>query len=94
MFGDKDQASKADELQSNAQAAQLQNTHISPREPEAWTIQLQEISKQIYPILEWHDELMQTISETIEKIPVLPELLERLQGEKHLSREYKLAANN
>ena len=43
MFGGKDQAGKADELQANATAAQMQNTHISPREPEAWTRQLQEV---------------------------------------------------
>ena len=43
MFGGKDQAAKADELQANATAAQMQNTHISPRQPEAWTRQLQEV---------------------------------------------------
>ncbi|KAL8673049.1 MAG: hypothetical protein Q9168_002511 [Polycauliona sp. 1 TL-2023] len=79
LFGGKDQAGKADELQSNAQAAQMQNTHITPREPEAWTRQLEETQKQIYPILEWHDEMMQTITETIEKIPILPDLIEQLQ---------------
>ena len=80
LFGDKDEASKVEELQANAQAAQLQNTHITPRDPEAWTVQLQEVSKQIYPILEWHDEIMQSITETIESIPVLPDLIENLQG--------------
>ena len=60
-------------------AAQMQQTHISPREPEAWTRQLQEVQKQIYPILEWHDEMMQSITEAIEKIPVLPQLIENLQ---------------
>ena len=78
LFGGEDQAGKVDELQSNAQAAQMQNTHISPREPEAWARQLGEISKQIYPIVEWHDGIMETLNETIEKIPVLPELLEQL----------------
>lgn len=81
LFGDKDQAGKADELQANAQAAQLQNTHITPREPEAFTVQLQEVTRQIYPILEWHDEIMQSITETIEKIPVLPTLIEQLQDQ-------------
>lgn len=81
LFGDKDQAGKAEELQANAQAAQLQNTHITPREPEAFTVQLQEVTRQIYPILEWHDEMMQSITETIEKIPVLPALIEQLQGQ-------------
>ena len=79
LLGGGDQAGKADELQANAQAAQMQHTHISPREPEAFTRELQEISKQIYPVLEWHDELMQSITETIEKIPILPQLIEQLQ---------------
>ena len=80
LFGGKDQAGKADELQANAQAAQMQNMNISPRQPEAWTRQLQEVSKQIMPILEWHDEIMQSISETIENIPILPDLIEQLEG--------------
>ncbi|KAL8718663.1 MAG: hypothetical protein Q9225_004229 [Loekoesia sp. 1 TL-2023] len=80
LFGGKDQAGKADELQMNAQSAQMQSTHISPREPEAWTRQLQECQKQIYPILEWHDEMMQSITEAIEKIPILPDLIEQLQA--------------
>ncbi|KAI4186641.1 MAG: hypothetical protein L6R41_003356 [Letrouitia leprolyta] len=79
LFGGKDQAGKADELQMNAQSAQMQNTHISPREPEAWTLQLQECQRQIYPILEWHDEMMQSITEAIDKIPILPDLIEQLQ---------------
>ncbi|KAL8653006.1 MAG: hypothetical protein Q9226_004022 [Calogaya cf. arnoldii] len=79
LFGGEDQAGKANELQMNAQAAQMQNTHITPREPEAWTRQLEEAQKQIYPILEWHDEMMQSITETIEKIPILPDLIEQLQ---------------
>ncbi|KAL9030679.1 MAG: hypothetical protein Q9196_001224 [Gyalolechia fulgens] len=79
LFGGKDQAGKADELQMNAQSAQIENTHISPREPEAWTLQLQECQRQIYPILEWHDEMMQSITEAIEKIPILPDLIEQLQ---------------
>lgn len=80
LFGDKDEAGKANELQANAQAAQLQNTHISPREPEEWTNYLDDVSKQIYPILEWHDEIMQSITEAIENIPILPTLIEQLQG--------------
>ncbi|KAL8832706.1 MAG: hypothetical protein Q9191_000107 [Dirinaria sp. TL-2023a] len=79
LFGDKDQAGKADELQANAQAAQMQHTHISPREPEAFTREVEQMRKEVYPILEWHDEMMQSITETIEKIPVLPALLEQLQ---------------
>ncbi|KAI9876581.1 MAG: hypothetical protein M1830_006181 [Pleopsidium flavum] len=81
LFGGKDQAGKADELQMNAQAAQMQNTHITPRQPEQWTQQLEEVSKQIYPILEWHDEIMQSITETIENIPMLPDLVEQIQDQ-------------
>lgn len=81
LFGDKDQATKADELQANAQAAQMQNMHISPKEPEAFTQQMQEVVKQIHPIMEWHDEIMQSITEFIEKIPILPELIEQLQDQ-------------
>lgn len=81
LFGDKDQAGKADELQANAQAAQMQNMHISPKQPEAFTQQMQEIVKQIHPIMEWHDEIMQSITEFIEKIPILLELIEQLQDQ-------------
>ena len=80
LFGGSNPAGKVDELQMNSQAAQMQNTHITPRQPEEWTKQLQAISKQIYPILEWHDEIMQSINEFIEKIPILPDLIEQLQG--------------
>ena len=91
LFGDKDEAGKVDELRTNAQAAQLQNTHITPREPEEWTQQVQEVSKQIYPIIEWHDEVMQSITETIEKIPILPDLLEQLQGKGKLRTMSRIA---
>ncbi|KAI9837004.1 MAG: hypothetical protein M1819_000653 [Sarea resinae] len=81
LFGGKDQAGKVDELQANAQAAQMQNLHVTPRQPEAFTKQLDEVSKQIYPILEWHDDIMQSITEAIEKIPVLPDLIEQIQDQ-------------
>lgn len=81
LFGGEDQAGKADELQANAQAAQMQNMHISPKEPEEWTQMLDNVSKQIYPILEFHDDIMGQITETIEKIPILPDLLENLQDQ-------------
>ena len=45
VFGGKDQAGKASELQANATAVQMQNTHISPRQPEAWTRYLQMVSR-------------------------------------------------
>ncbi|KZF21970.1 Het-C-domain-containing protein [Xylona heveae TC161] len=81
IFGGKDQAGKVNELQANSQAAQMQNMHITPREPEEWTKQLNNISKQIYPILEFHDDILKSIAEFIEKIPILPDLIEQLQDQ-------------
>ncbi len=79
LFGGKDEKSRADDIEANAAAARMGEMNISPREPEAFTRQLQEITKQIYPILEYHDEIMHSITETIEQIPVLPDLLEQIQ---------------
>lgn len=81
VFGDKDEAGKADELEENANAAAMGSLEISPKEPEAFTEQMGELVKQIYPIMEFHDEIMQSISEFIDKIPILPEILEELQNQ-------------
>lgn len=80
LFGGKDQAGKADELQANAAAAAQQNQeHVSPKDPEAFTQQMQQVAREIYPIIQWHDEVMQQLQEAIEKIPVLPDLIENIQ---------------
>jgi len=79
LFGGKDEASKADEVQANATAAQMNQMRVSPREPEAFTRQMQEAAKEIYPIIEGHAEVMQSITETIENIPVLPALIEQIE---------------
>lgn len=79
LFGDKDEASKADELQANATAAQMNQMRVSPRQPEEFTRQMQEVAKEIYPVIQWHDEVMLSITETIEKIPILPDLIENLE---------------
>ena len=81
IFGGKDEAGKVDELENNANAAAMGNMRITPKEPEAFTQQIGELVKQIYPIMEWHDEIFQSISEFVEKIPVLPELLEQIQNQ-------------
>jgi len=81
IFGGKDEASKADELENNANAAAMGNIQITPKEPEAFTEQIGEIVKQIYPIMEFHDEIMQSIAEFIEKLPILPELIEEVQNQ-------------
>lgn len=79
VLGGKDQAGRVDELQQNATQAQMQGMNISPRQPEAWTAQLNHISHQIYPVMEFHDNIMKSITETIDKIPVLPDLIEQTQ---------------
>ena len=79
IFGGNDQAGKADELQANATAAQMSQMRVSPRQPEAFTRQMQQVSQEIYPIIQWHDELMQSITEAIEKIPILPDLIDQLE---------------
>ena len=79
VFGDTDEASKADELRDNALNAQMNQTRVSPREPEAFTQQMNEYVKQIYPIIEWHDETMQKISKAIDNVPILPEIIEKLE---------------
>jgi len=81
ILGDSDHKGKADQLQANSQAAQMQNLNISPKEPEEVTRQVNEISKQIYPILEFHDNIVKSISEAVEKIPVLPDLIEQIQNQ-------------
>jgi hypothetical protein len=81
LLGGGDPAGKADELQANSNAARLQNMHVTPKRPEALTQQLLSISQQIYPVLEWHDDIMRAIAEAIEAIPVLPELIEQLEDQ-------------
>ena len=81
LFGGKDQAGKVSELQTNAAAAQMSQMHVSPRQPEAFTQQMQQVAKEIYPIIQWHDEVMQSITEAIEQIPILPDLIENIENE-------------
>lgn len=81
IFGGKDEAGKADQLENNANAAAMGNLHVTPKEPEAFTQQIGELVKEIYPVMEFHDEIMQSVSEFIEKIPILPELIEEVQNQ-------------
>lgn len=81
IFGGKDEAGKADELQSNATAAQMSQMRVSPLEPEAFTLQMQQVTRDIYPVIAWHDDVMKQITETIDKIPILPDLIEQLENE-------------
>ncbi|KAL1958966.1 hypothetical protein VTO42DRAFT_3519 [Malbranchea cinnamomea] len=80
LGGDQDNTGKMDKFEANAQA-QKQKREVSPREPEEWTRYLDNVREQLYPVLEWHDNLLKQISQAIEKIPVLPDLIEQVQNE-------------
>ncbi|KAH7155598.1 heterokaryon incompatibility protein Het-C-domain-containing protein [Dactylonectria estremocensis] len=79
IFGDKHQSDRLDELQDNASQAQMENTTVSPREPEEFTAYIQNVFKQVMPAIEFHDDIMKSISAAVEKIPVLPKVIEQLE---------------
>ncbi|KAJ5341916.1 hypothetical protein N7541_011040 [Penicillium brevicompactum] len=82
LLGDSnDQTDKMDDFKNKADDARHDSQEINPREPEEWTLYLNNVQKQIYPVLEWHDNLLKRINEAIEKIPVLPELIEQIQDQ-------------
>ncbi|KAJ5532102.1 hypothetical protein N7494_008654 [Penicillium frequentans] len=82
LFGDSGaDASQMDDFKAKSDEAKHNTPDVSPREPEEWTRYLDDVQKQIYPVLEWHDKLLKAINEAIEKIPVLPELIEQIQSE-------------
>lgn len=74
-----DKKSKVDDLEHNAQAAQMENMSVSPRDPEEFTVYVQGIFKQIMPAIQFHDDLLKDISAAIEKIPILPKIIEQLE---------------
>lgn len=81
FFGDKHESDKIDELQQNAANAQMENMSVSPREPEEFTLYIQNVFRQVQPAIEFHDEVMKSITSAIENIPVLPKVVEQLEEE-------------
>lgn len=80
LIGDSDnQKDKMNEFKAQSQSAKENSANVSPREPEEWTRYLDDVHQQMYPILEWHDDLIKSINKAIERIPVLPELVEQIQ---------------
>ncbi|EYE94139.1 Het-C domain-containing protein [Aspergillus ruber CBS 135680] len=85
LLADKDSdAEKVDGFKAKADDAKQHNEQISPREPEEWTQFLNDVQRQIYPVLEWHDELIKAINKAIENIPVLPDLIEQVQDQMNI----------
>jgi len=79
IFGDKHQSDRVDELQNNAATAQMENTSVSPRDPEEFTQYIQNVFKQVMPAIEFHDDIMKSISGAMERIPILPKIIEQLE---------------
>jgi hypothetical protein len=79
IFGDQNQTQRIDEIQSNANAAQVENTSVSPRDPEEFTVYVQNIFAQVMPVIKFHDDIMKGIDAAIGKIPVLPKIIEQLE---------------
>jgi hypothetical protein len=79
LLGDKDKKSKVDDLQESAQAAQMENVAVSPREPEEFAQYIGQVFRQIMPAIEFHDELLKDLSQAISKIPILPKIIEQLE---------------
>ncbi|KAG5981484.1 hypothetical protein E4U43_006597, partial [Claviceps pusilla] len=84
LFGGKNQKNRIDEIQSNAASSQVQNMSVSPRDPEEFTVYVQQVYQQIMPAIQFHDEIMKSITSAVENIPVLPKVIEQL--EEQLSR--------
>lgn len=79
LFGNKNQTQKMDEIQNNAAAAQMENTSVSPRNEEEFTIYVKNIFSQIMPAIHFHDEIIKTVGGAIENIPVLPKIVDQLE---------------
>lgn len=79
LFGGEDSTGKMNEFKANAESTKQRNQNISPRQPEQWATYMNDVHKQMYPLLEWHDNLMKSINEAIENLPVLPDLIEQVQ---------------
>ncbi|KAF3901991.1 hypothetical protein ABW21_db0209223 [Orbilia brochopaga] len=74
-----DKKNKMHEIKSNANNSQMQNMSVSPRNPEEFTKYVQQVFAQIMPAIEFHDDLIKGISEAIDKVPILPKILEQLE---------------
>lgn len=81
LFGGGDKKQQVHDIKNDANTAQLQNMRVSPREPEEYTLYIQQIFRQVMPAIELHDEILQGIAEAIEKIPILPKLIEQLEDQ-------------
>ena len=78
LGGDK-KTNQVHQVSQNAQAAQAEQQTVSPLEPEEYTVYVQNIFRNIMPAIETHDDIMKSIRTGLEKIPVLPKIIEQLE---------------
>ncbi|KAG5930241.1 hypothetical protein E4U53_002282 [Claviceps sorghi] len=79
LFGGKNQKNRIDEIQGNAASSQVENMSVSPRNPEEFTVYVDQVYKQIMPAIQFHDDVMKSITSAVENIPVLPKIIEQLE---------------
>lgn len=78
--GTEDDKTKMDEFQQQAnEAHEEEDEDVSPLEPEKWAEYLIKVQERIYPIMQWHDRFMQRIDELVERIPVVPKMIQKLK---------------
>ena len=77
LFGGDNKTNQMHEIQENAQNSQLDP--VSPKEPEDYTLYIKQVFERIMPAIIFHDEIMQAITRSIEKMPILPKVLDQLQ---------------
>ena len=54
---------------------------VSPRNPEEFTRYVGQVFNQVMPAIKFHDDIMQSITSAVEKIPVLPKVIEQLEDQ-------------
>ena len=79
LFGGDDKKAKLDDLETNAATAQMETVTVSPRDPEEFTRYVGQVFAQVKPAIEFHDDLLQTVSQAMSKIPVLGKIIEQLE---------------
>ncbi|KAL8289566.1 hypothetical protein RB597_001268 [Gaeumannomyces tritici] len=82
LFGGEHQSDKMSEIQQNCTNAQMEGLDVRPhREPEEMTIWVDNIFRQVIPVIEWHDRIMKAISDALPTIPVIPKIIEQLEDQ-------------
>ena len=77
LFGGDNKTNQMHDIKTNAENAQLEP--VSPKEPEEYTLYIKQVFDQIMPAIMFHDDILQTITKSIERLPILPKVLDQLQ---------------